>query len=48
MSGEGGYCRECRYSDPNETSGYKWYCEWYKTYEDPDRYQDDCKHFEEK
>ena len=29
-------CKGCRHVDPNERSGYKWYCTWYRSYEDPD------------
>lgn len=38
-------CKGCRYIDPNERSGYKWYCTWYRSYEDPD-YVHECSHFE--
>ena len=40
-------CKYCEYLDKNETNGYKCYCEWYKTYEDPDKVQE-CKHFRER
>ena len=40
------YCKweKCKYIDPTETSGYKWYCEYYKTYEDPDEVKE-CRHY---
>lgn len=41
-----GKCKKCRYADPTERNGYKWYCEYYKTYEDPDEVKE-CKHFNE-
>lgn len=40
-------CKNCRYADPTERSGYKWYCQWYRTYEDPDKLQE-CRHFRER
>ena len=39
-------CRDCDYCDHKETNGYKEYCEWYKTYEDPDVTRE-CPHFKE-
>ena len=38
-------CKGCKHIDPNERSGYKWYCTWYGRYEDPDKVQE-CRHFE--
>ena len=38
-------CKGCKYVDPNERSGYKWYCTWYRSYEDPDIVRE-CSHFE--
>ena len=38
-------CNGCKHIDPNERSGYKWYCTWYRSYEDPDRVHE-CTHFE--
>ena len=38
-----GKCKYCEYGEPPD-SGWKWYCTWYKTYEDPDELQD-CSHF---
>ena len=35
-----GKCKGCRWSDPTERCGYKWYCERYGTYEDPDEVKD--------
>ncbi len=40
-------CKNCKYADPNERSGYKWHCDWYGTYEDPDKIQE-CKHYKER
>ena len=37
-------CKKCKYIDPTETSGYKWYCEYYKTYEHPDEVKE-CRHY---
>ncbi len=37
-------CKGCKYADPTEKKGYKWYCECYKTYEDPDKIRE-CKSF---
>lgn len=37
-------CKECDYCNKSETYGYKCYCEWYKTYEDPDEWRE-CNHF---
>ena len=39
-------CSKCRYIDPSDRSGYKWYCAYYRTYEDPDEVKE-CEHFEE-
>ena len=36
-------CKDCKYADPTEKSGYKWYCEYYKSYEDPDEVRE-CKY----
>ena len=44
---EYGKCSKCKYCDPTECSGYKWYCEWYRTYEDPDVIRE-CAHFQER
>ena len=38
-------CKGCRHIDPNDRSGYKWYCTWYRSYEDPD-YVRECSRFE--
>lgn len=38
-------CKGCKHIDPNNRSGYKWYCTWYRSYEDPD-YVHECSHFE--
>ena len=38
-------CKDCKYIDPSERDkGYKWYCEYYGRYEDPDKLQE-CKNF---
>ncbi len=29
-------CRYCKYCNSSECDGYKWYCEFYRTYVDPD------------
>lgn len=39
-------CRDCQYLDTSERDGYKCYCEWYRTYEDPDKVQK-CEHYRE-
>ena len=41
----GGKCKYCKYCNSSETSGYKWYCEWYKVYVDPDNYEE-CPHYD--
>ena len=45
--GNYGQCKSCRYCDTSETSGYKCYCNWYRTYEDPDKIRD-CDHYDSK
>ena len=40
-------CKNCEYIDPTERSGYKWYCTYRKTYEDPDKVQE-CKLYKER
>jgi hypothetical protein len=42
--GNYGTCSSCKYCDRSETNGYKCYCEWYRTYEDPDVVRD-CEHY---
>ena len=43
---EYGRCKDCKYCDPSTCSGYKVYCEWYRTFEDPDEIKK-CEHFRE-
>lgn len=40
-------CKNCKYVDPSERRSYKWYCEYYETYEDPDEVKE-CKYFKER
>jgi hypothetical protein len=40
-------CKDCEYIDPTEKSGYKWYCTYYNTYEDPDKVQE-CRYYKER
>lgn len=41
-------CKKCKYADPNERDkGYKWYCEYYRSYEDPDKIRE-CKGYRER
>ena len=40
-------CKNCKYIDPSETNGYKWYCELNRRYEDPDEVQE-CSDYREK
>ena len=40
-------CKKCKYVDPTERDGYKWYCEWYRSYEDPDEVRE-CKRYQER
>ena len=40
-------CKDCRYCDPSERDGYKWYCEYHKTYEDPDKLQE-CRNYRDR
>ncbi|NLW70278.1 MAG: hypothetical protein GX061_04275 [Eubacteriaceae bacterium] len=38
-------CKGCKYADPTQReSGYKWYCEAYRTFEDPDKIRE-CKKY---
>ena len=37
-------CKKCKYIDPTEKEGYKWYCEYYERYEDPDEVKE-CKYY---
>ena len=39
-------CKNCKYLDTGERDGYKYYCEWYKTYEDADEVKE-CQHYRE-
>ena len=39
-------CKDCEWGEP-ESGTWKWYCSYYKTYEDPDEVQD-CKQFKER
>lgn len=39
-------CKKCKYIDPTERNGYKWYCTYHGTYEDPDAVQE-CKDYRE-
>lgn len=41
-----GRCKDCEWGEP-ESGTWKWYCSYYKTYEDPDEVQD-CKQFKER
>ena len=36
-------CSTCDHCDPKDTKGYKWHCDWYGTYEDPDMPRE-CPH----
>lgn len=38
-----GRCKDCEWAEPPE-SGWKWYCTYYHTFEDPDEVRD-CSHF---
>lgn len=40
-------CKNCKNADPSERNGYKWYCESYGTYEDPDEVRE-CKRYQER
>ena len=40
-------CKNCKECDPTERDGYKWYCEWYKIYVDPDEVTE-CKNYRER
>ena len=42
-----GYCRDCKNCDDEERNGYKWYCNRFGIYVDPDKW-DDCSKREEK
>jgi len=41
-------CKNCKYADPTEKSnGYKWWCEEYRDYNDPDEARE-CKRYKER
>lgn len=43
-------CKDCKYCDPTKREpgkSWKWYCEWYGTYEDADKVKE-CKHYKER
>lgn len=40
-------CKDCKYVDPTEKDGYKWYCEYHGWYVDPDKVHE-CKQYKEK
>ncbi len=40
-------CKDCKYVDPTERDGYKWYCELHKIYVDPDEIQE-CKSYSDR
>ena len=40
-------CKDCEYIDPTEKNGYKWYCTYRKTYEDPEEVQE-CRYFKKR
>lgn len=42
-----GKCKKCRYADPTERDWYKWYFEWYRSYEGPDEVRD-CPLFDDR
>lgn len=39
-------CKKCEEIDPTERDGYKWYCQFRGTYEDPDEVKE-CKYYRE-
>ena len=41
-----GKCENCKNVDDKERNGYKWFCTWYGTYEDPEIIRD-CPHDDE-
>ena len=47
MSENYGKCKYCKWCDPTERNGYKWFCERYGTYEDPDEVRD-CNNYDER
>lgn len=40
-------CKDCEYIDPTEKYGYKWYCTYRKTYEDPDEVKE-CRYYKQR
>ncbi|MBM6825938.1 CFI-box-CTERM domain-containing protein [Mordavella massiliensis] len=40
-------CKDCEYIDPTEKNGYKWYCTYRRTYEDPDEIKE-CRYYKER
>ena len=47
MSEEYCRCKDCKNINEDERDGYKWYCEAYHTYEDPDDIHE-CRRYEER
>lgn len=37
-------CKYCQHCNSGERNGYKWYCEYYKIYVDPDEVTE-CSHY---
>jgi len=40
-------CKDCKYVDPTEKKGCKWWCDYYHIYVDPDEIQE-CKAYKER
>lgn len=39
-------CKGCIYIDPNSKNGGKWWCEYYKDWEEPNEPKE-CEHFKD-
>lgn len=39
-------CKNCKHIDPTEKKGCKWYCTFFRRYEDPDEIKE-CKYYKE-
>lgn len=40
-------CKYCIYLDTHTRDGYRCYCEWYRTFEDPDETKE-CNHYRDR
>lgn len=40
-------CKNCKYVDPTVRDSYRWWCEWYHQYVDPDEVRE-CRNHKER